>query len=320
MIEGTSQSSDLRDCCGEYSDTVRDGKIMISKVVIIRWVKGLSFSSLGFALFLMMTFSGMAQDRGNEDIQVRVNRWLEVRQLNGQVTVQSRSGALQLARIGSRLQSIGDMLSTEANSDSILSVDTSVGFIDVAENTSIAIQELRVTTDGGRVTRLVVGRGQARLRVRPFTHDSSELEIETPAGWSAVRGTEFGVAVHPDGKTGLATLEGAVVTSGQGELVDVDAGFQTLIVPGEAPLPPTPIDGTGDTRLRLRLLTALNDEIAQIMGYVDPVNLLIVNDEIQQINSDGLFDFQVPIPVSRLVRAKVITPLGSQQTYDLAIP
>lgn len=268
----------------------------------------------------MMTVSGIAQDTRHADIQVRVNRWLEVRQFNGQVTMQFRSGALQPARIGSRLQSVGDMLSTEANSNSILSVDTAVGFIDVAESTSIAVQELRVAADGGRVTRLAVTRGQARLRVRPFTHNSSELEIETPAGWSAVRGTEFGVSVHPDGKTGLATLEGAVVTSGQGELVDVDAGFQTLIVPGEAPLPPVPIEGTGDTRLRLRLLTALNDEIAQIIGYVDPVNLLIVNDEIQQINSDGLFELQLPIPANRLIRAKVITPLGSQQTYDLAVP
>uniref|UniRef100_A0ACD5H295 FecR domain-containing protein n=1 Tax=Desertifilum tharense IPPAS B-1220 TaxID=1781255 RepID=A0ACD5H295_9CYAN len=50
--------------------------------------------------------------------------------------------------------------------------------------------------------------GQARFRVRRFNHPGSSLEIETPAGSSAVRGTEFGVSVHPDGKTGIATREG----------------------------------------------------------------------------------------------------------------
>jgi hypothetical protein len=272
------------------------------------------------ALLLIPSHGALAQTLDDEDIQVRIRRWLEVRQLDGQVTIQSRTGALQQAEVGDRMQSIGDMLSTSANSNSILAVDTTVGFIDVAENTSIAIQEVRTVPDGGRVTRLIVSRGQARLRIRPFTHGSSELEIETPAAWSAVRGTDFGVTIHPDGTTGLATLEGAIVTEGQGERVDVEAGFQTLIVPGEPPLPPTPIEGTGDTRLQLRVLTALDDEQAQIIGRVDPVNLLIVNGDLQDIDDDGFFDLQVPIPSNRLVRARVMTPLGAQQDYDLAIP
>lgn len=254
----------------------------------------------------------------SEEIQVRVERWLEVRQVSGQVNIQSSSGSSQQATVGSRLQAVGDTLSTGADSEAILAVDTDVGFVDVAENTSIAVQELRAVPDGGRVTKLIVSRGQARLRVRPFTHGSSELEIQTPSGWSAVRGTNFGVAVQPDGKTGLATLEGAVVTEGQGSLVDVTEGFQTLIIPGEAPLPPTPL--SEDTRLRLRLLTALSRETAQVTGYIDPVNLLIVNDEVQPVSRDGLFDLQVPIPEGRLIRVRVITPLGTQQNYDLAIP
>lgn len=277
--------------------------------------------SWGVAIALLLASPGAAlAQTSDEDIQVRVRRWLEVRQLDGQVTLQSRTGALQPAQVGDRMQSIGDMLTTSVNSNSILAVDTTVGFIDVAENTSLAIQDLRTMPDGGRITRLVVSRGQARLRIRPFTHDSSELEIETPAGWSAVRGTDFGVTIHPDGTTGLATLEGAVVTEGQGEQVDVGAGFQTLIVPGEPPLPPTPIEGLGDTRLRLRLLTALDDDQAQITGRVDPVNLLIVNGDVQAIDDEGFFDVQVPIPADRRVRARVITPLGAQQDYALAIP
>ncbi|MEB3211917.1 MAG: FecR family protein [Leptolyngbyaceae bacterium] len=270
--------------------------------------------------FLLLPLIAFGQQASEENIQVRVNRWLEVSQLSGLVTIQSRTGPLQTAQVGSRLQAIGDMLSTDVSSEATLAVDTTVGFIDIAEQTSIAIIELRSVSDGGRVTKLEVSRGQARLRVRPFTHGSSELEIETPAGWSGVRGTEFGVTVHPDGKTGVATLEGAVVTSGQGETVDVDAGFQTLVVPGEVPLPPVPLEGMGDTRLRPRIITAISEDVALVEGSVDSVNLLIVNDEVQEITPDGVFSLQVPIPDNRLIRARVITPLGAQQAYDLAIP
>ncbi|MEL6223712.1 MAG: FecR family protein [Cyanobacteria bacterium J06627_8] len=288
-------------------------------VFLMRSLKWGVIVCLGCCLFLLPSIT-VGQQITNEDVQVRINRWIEVRQLNGLVTLQSRTGPLQNARVGSRLQSIGDMLSTEANSETTLAVDTGVGFIDVAERTSIAITELRSISDGGRVTKLAVRRGQARLRVRPFTHDSSELEIETPAGWTAVRGTEFGVTVAPDGKTGVATLEGAVMTSGQGETVNVDAGFQTLVIPNQPPLPPVPFEGLGDTRLTPRVLTEISRNVALIEGVIDPINLLIVDDEVQEISPSGLFSLQVPIPENRLIRAKVITPLGGQQTYDLAIP
>lgn len=292
---------------------------MALKFGIPRSWKRLRRLTVGTAVLSVLSVVAIADGVANEDIQVRVNRWLEVRQTRGQVSL-LQQGRRQAARIGSRLQAVGEGLTTSTRSRAILAVDTSVGFIDVSESTALQIRELRQMPDGGRVTRLTVSQGQARLRVRPFTHNSSELEIETPAGWSAVRGTEFGVSVHPDGKTGVATLEGAVTTGAQGEQVDVESGFQTLVIPGEPPQPPTPLDGAGDTRLRLRLLTTLDRETAKLEGRIDPVNLLVINDEIQTISREGVFDLEIPLPPNRLIRARVITPLGSQQTYDLAVP
>ncbi|MGJ3253683.1 MAG: FecR family protein [Elainellaceae cyanobacterium] len=253
-------------------------------------------------------------------IQVRVDRWLEVRQVNGTVAFRPTNQRASPAQVGNRLQRVGDAISTAARSGSILAVDTNIGFIDVSENTLVRLQELRTTSDGGKITRLQIPQGQARLRVRPFTNDSSELEIETPAGWSGVRGTEFGIAVQPDGKMGVATLDGSVITRAQGETVDVDAGFQNLTIPGEPPSPPVPLEGRGDPSLRLRVLTTPDNETATIIGQIDPVNLLIIEGLSQTVDPDGRFDVSVPLPPSRRIEAVVITPLSLRQAYELAVP
>jgi hypothetical protein len=46
------------------------------------------------------------------------------------------------------------------------------------------------------------------------------LEISSPSGVAGVRGTVFGVAVDPKGKTGISTLEGAVATTAKGQTCD----------------------------------------------------------------------------------------------------
>ncbi len=250
-------------------------------------------------------------------LKARIQRWLEIRQITG--TVSSIQGQLiQPARIGFRLSQIGDGIATGPRSRSVLAVDTGIGFIDVAERTVLRVQQLQALPDGGNITHLQISRGQAHLRVRRFTNNSSELEIQTPAGWSAVRGTEFGVAVHPDGKTGLATRTGKVLTGAQGQVVPVQAGFQNLTVPGEPPSPPVPI--RENTQLKLQVLQAINPYTARVIGQIDPVNILTIGDAPQIINRSGTFDVRVAMSANRRIQVLVITPLGNRQAYELAVP
>lgn len=266
---------------------------------------------LGIGLLLAGNFA-IAQS-----LKVRVNRWLEVRQIQGSVTLISGQ-TTRAARNGDRLQSVGDGVQTGANSNTVLAVDTGIGFVNVSEKTNIRVQQLEKLPDGGHITRLQVTGGQARLQVRRFTHPSSRLEIQSPAGLSAVRGTEFGVSIQPDGKTGVATLEGKVAAIAQGASVPIEAGFQSLVVPGEPPTPPTRL--REDTRLQLQLLESVGNNQARIAGQVDPVNLVLINDQPLSLERNGEFDVQVPLPRDRRVRAVVTTPLGTKQLYELAVP
>lgn len=158
-----------------------------------------------------------------------------------------------------------------------------------------------------------------RLQVRPFTNSSSRLEIQTPAGISGVRGTEFGISVQPNGKTGVATLKGGVATAAQGKSVLVKAGFQSFVIPGEAPSPATPLKN--DPRLDIRQLSSVGNQQVRIVGQIDPVNLLAIATLPQTTDRQGNFDITLPVSAQKQrITAIVTTPLGKQQTYELSPP
>lgn len=274
---------------------------------------------MGVSLPVGVLLSGIEFSQA-KSLQVRIERWLEISQLNGTVTY-FHDNAPRSAQIGTRLQAVGDTIQTGENSSAVLAVDTNIGFVNVSEKTTLRVQELQVSADGGRVTRLQIDGGQARLQVRPFTTPGSQLEIQTPAGVSAVRGTEFGVTVHPNGTTGIATSEGRVVAKAQGQEIVVDAGFEVLLIPGKAPLPPVPSTTlTRASGLKLIVLTAVNNREARIVGQINPVNLLSIANRPLATNPDGRFEVTVPFSPNRRIVAVVRTPLGNNQVYELAVP
>jgi len=253
---------------------------------------------------------------GNDKLQVRVNRWLEVRRSTGEV-LYSRGNKFQPAPTGTRLQAVGDTIKTGKRSTAFLALDTEIGFIQVSENTTLSVQQLQTSPQGGRITQLLITNGQVRLQVRPFTKPDSSLEIQTPAGIAGVRGTEYGVSVQTNGKMGVATLRGGVATSAQGKSVLVKAGFQNLTIPGEPPSAPVPL--REDTRLDIRQLVANGNQV-RIVGIIDSVNLLAIAKQPQKTDTRGKFDITVNLPPNRLIEVIVVTPLGKQQLYELAVP
>lgn len=268
---------------------------------------------LGSLLWLLGA-RGMASD----SVSVRVSRWLAVRQLDGDVTFLTSTQS-RPARRGDRLQNIGDGVTTAASASATLEVDTQIGTIEVAEQTQLKVQSLEVTPSDGRITHLQVDRGRVRLQIRSFTNPDSRLEIETPAGISGVRGTEFGINVAPDGKMGVATLEGNVATSAQGEEVEVPAGFQNVTIPGEPPSQPVPF--SNEPRLDYQVERIIRRGIRRIVlnGQVDPTSTVLIKDKLQSIDRDGRFSLVFPAPSRLRLQVTVITALGQEQTYDLVL-
>ena len=253
-------------------------------------------------------------------LSVRVDRWLELSNLSGTVEF-LRSGQWRQAQVGQRLGSVGDGVRTGAGSLARLSVDTQIGFVTVSENTALRIAQLYTTQRGGKVTELDVSRGQVRIFVRPFTNPDSSLEIRTPAGVNGVRGTDFGMAIQPSGRSSLVVEEGRVVSEAQGVSVPVNAGFQNFTIPGEPPSEPVPItENPSLNLLRLERQRRDGESSVVIEGSTVPVNLLVIDEQTQEIDEAGNFELELALPENRRIEVTVITPLGTEQVYELVVP
>jgi len=261
-------------------------------------------------LFLATTYA-------QQSIPVRVHRGLEVRSLVGQVTRLHPNGSTSPARIGDFLKAVGDGIETKKASRAVLLVDIVVGTVDVSENTRLVVQELAIAPDNGRITRLYIPYGQARLKVRPFTNRGSQLEIRTPTGVSGVRGTEFGVAIQPNGKTGLAVLAGQVANAARGSSVTVKGGFQNFTLPGEPPSQPVPLRDDSQLRYSFRQIIQGGLRKVQLLGQVDPVNAVLVDGKPQTTDREGRFKAEPQLFPPPMIQVIVQTPLGKEQRYNL---
>ena len=266
-----------------------------------------------FFIFLLTFQQALAKN----NLHLRVNRYLEVRSIFGNV-IYGNQQTSQPANVGTKLQKVGDSIGTGKNSRTMLALDTEIAFVEVAENTKLQIQKLHSTSNNGKVTELLLTGGQVRLKVRPLNNRESRLEIKTPAGITGVRGTEFGVSVQPSGKTGVATLKGQVVTSAQGKTVSVNKGFQSFVIPGKPPSPPVRLQD--DTSLQIKILADMGNQQAKIAGKVDPVNLIILANESLITNQNGEFEVITALPNNRKIAVSITTPLGKKQKYELAVP
>lgn len=290
-------------------------KISYSTPILFRQ---LLFSRFSFVICLTLITVLTAVTASARPLKVRVNRWLELRRLSGTVNF-LQSGQWRQAQVGQRLESVGDGLRTGPGSLARLAVDTQVGFVSVSQNTTLSITELYTTPRGGKVTQLEVSRGgQARIFVRQFTNPDSRLEIRTPAGVNGVRGTDFGMTTQPSGRSSLATEEGSVVSGAQGLSVPVDAGFQNFTIPGEPPSEPVPLtDDPGLNLFRIERQSREGISIVVLEGSTDPVNLLVVEDETQEVDPEGNFALELPLREDRRIEMTVTTPLGKMQPYEV---
>ena len=249
-------------------------------------------------------------------IQFRFKRWIDVQSVSGNVTLINRNGR-ESARVGQRLQSVGDGIATGAQSSATLNLDSGIGTLQVSENSQFTIQEIQ-NNDGGAQTKLNVSRGQVRLKLRTFTNPSSRLEIFTPAGVTGVRGTDFGVSILPSGKTGVATLRGKVAAAAQGKTVEIDRGFQSSITPGSAPLPPVQL--RDNPSLDIQVFSKEDNGQVHIVAQTDDINLISIGEKVIEPNAQGIVDFRLSIDSDRSVQLLVTTPLGKQQNYQILVP
>ncbi|MFM2429053.1 MAG: hypothetical protein RLZZ511_266 [Cyanobacteriota bacterium] len=293
-------------------------KQLFSAVVVptrLHHVRCLRCIGLISAISLLYAHSAQAQG----EIKARFDRAFVLKNLSGQVDLKPSRQAWRRAKTNDQMRNIGDELKTAARSRAEIHLDVGIGSINVAPSTLVQLRGISSMEDGSRISLFSMPYGSARLKLRRFTSPNSRFEIETPAGVSGVRGTEFGISVQPQGKTSVVVQEGRVNTAAQGVGVDVDAGFQNFTIPGEPPSTPVPLRDDPGLNYRLDRTITRQQRRLTFIGQVDPVNIVTINGQV--INTDRQGEFQLPIAlVSRpKLQVTVETPLGKQQQYDLKL-
>ncbi len=238
-------------------------------------------------------------------------RWLRVQRVSGDVT--TFTGQTNRTRVGDYLTATGHGIITSSRSTAHLTIDDGIASVSVAQNTHMTIQQLSVLGDGARITVLDVSQGQARFQVRRFTNPNSRLELRTPSGVAAVRGTVFGISVNQQGQTNVAALEGQVEAGGQGVRVPVNANQVSIVYPGAAPTQTREVDRELDIQWQGY---EWSNEAFYMAGYTDAANLLWVNDQEVSVNRAGYFEQSIPFDRQRrLVSITVQNPLGETRTH-----
>ena len=245
------------------------------------------------------------------EIQLPGSRWVEVRQVRGSVTYQGRP-----AKVGDRLTTAGQQISTGKESSAVLAVDTGIATINLAELTTVRVTGLSVAVNGGRVTLLSVPTGLARVSARRLTNPNSRLEINSPGGVVGVRGTEFAVGVGPEGKAATALFEGKVdATSTQGQTVKIEKGYASVTFPGNPPSPPKAFKE--NMNYELISLSVISPGKVRLICTVDPLNLVYLNGQPLKMDRTGKIDEVVPKPANSDYWLVVRSPAGNEVSYEL---
>ncbi len=263
-------------------------------------------------------------------------RSLTLEAINGDVLFNGRP-----ARIGDQLTSKDDIITTGDRSTARLRIDTQIGLVELASNTTLQVDVL----SGGNqpITGVYITRGRARFSISKFVSDPSRLlgqsthpheiiglknlplaqssstesapvRVRTPAGVAGVRGTSFGVNVGPDGKTGITALDGIVGVFSQGREILLNPGFFSVINPeqepnGAEPLPPL-------ANLRIQSLSR-EGGFVRVVAQADPMDLVYVNNQEVITDPDGKFD--VLVRSGARVRIVLRGPAVRERYYNLTV-
>ncbi|MBC7883060.1 MAG: FecR domain-containing protein, partial [Anaerolineae bacterium] len=216
--------------------------------------------------------------------QTVVGRWLRVQAPTGNVAIEP---PLRKANPGDRLSKVGDQLITGKDASAELWIDDGIGSLEVGESTTVLILRLERLRNGAKRTQFAIKGGTVKLRLRTLRNPKSNVQIFTPAGTAAVRGTIFGVSLNGKGISGVATLKGSVVVTGQGQKLPVRAGFARVLVPGK---PPSKLRGLAETA-RIFDIHYQHLESGQVLlrANTDPGNLVQVDGQPIDIDEQGNF-------------------------------
>lgn len=287
------------------------------------------------------TLSAMARDyfvNGDYRTVQTLNRVADPRRLPINSTLLIPTRLLRIAAIDARISSFrgtvsidgkpvalaqpvreGMRVETGANSNVTVSLDDGSA-ISLPSQSRIRIARLRRILLTGSVDRnFVMEAGRSRSSVTPFKDPESNFRVTTPLSVSAVRGTDFRVALDEGGDTALTEVVGGTVGVAKDEEADetgVGRGFGVAATPSgvQKPvplLPPPPLVSMARTPTGVAITGKEVDGAAKYR--VQLANDVAFRDVFEEVVSDKpVASFDLNDGATFFVRLTAIAPTGME--------
>jgi hypothetical protein len=164
------------------------------------------------------------------------------------------------------------------------------------------------------LSRILLGNGMATAVVRPGKRHTFEVRA---AGSDAVARTGEGTfTMSNDGKGTVAvgTREGEVTFLGQGKVVIVRAGQQSIVRPGTAPSDPAPLPSSLLLKVQWPATPTTRKRQLVVAGQTDPGNRVEVDGETLSPSADGHFSRPLTLKEGRnTISVRAVSVSGGKQ-------
>jgi hypothetical protein len=244
-----------------------------------------------------------------------VQRELKLEEIHGTVEVRRGNGEWHPVRAGESLHP-SDAVRTLEGSYAVL-VNGETVEVRMESGTEVSIEALTDT-----LSRLMLANGMTTARVKPGTRQTFEVRA---AGSDAVARTEdgrFTMSNNGAGTVAVGTQEGEVTFIGQGKVVIVRAGQQSIIRPGRGPSDPSSIP----TSLLLKVNWPARPTVTRrqlvVSGQTEPGTQVDIAGKVLSTDEEGRFSQTLPLEEGAntvRVQARSVGGLHQESKRDFTV-
>lgn len=200
----------------------------------------------------------------------------------GPVEIRRGGGDWSAARVGDALRASDAVRTGDGATATLVGGDEYE--VKMESGTEVAVDELTRS-----ISRVLLGNGMATAQVKGTGRHTFEVKAEGSDALARTRGGTFTINNNATGTVAVGTREGDVEFTGQGKVVIVRAGQQSIVRPGQGPSDPAPIPSSLLLKVRWPTTRELAKKKLVLAGQVEPGARVEVGGRAVKVDDSGKF-------------------------------
>jgi hypothetical protein len=244
-----------------------------------------------------------------------VRRELKLEEIHGTVEVRRGNGEWHPVSVGEALHP-SDAVRTLKGSYAVL-VNGETVEVRMEAGTEVSIEALTDT-----LSRLMLANGMTTARVKPGTRQTFEVRAAGSDAVARTEGGRFTMSNNGAGTVAVGTQEGEVSFIGQGKVVIVRAGQQSIIRPGRGPSDATSVPTSLLLKVSWPARPTLTRRQLVVSGQTDPGSQVDIEGKVLPTDEEGRFSQLVPLEEGSntvRVQARSVGGLRQELKRDLTV-